>query len=527
MTTADPIPEVAPDPQGAQGFRQQMGQVSRQSAVFFAGSVFTAATAYLFKIYLARELGPEDLGIYALGMTIVGFLGIFNALGLPWAAVRFVAAYNATGKMDLLRGFLLRSTAVLLAGNLLLGATLLLLGPWIAVDFYHTPALKPYLGLFALIMILGVFTGFFGRTLDGYKRVTWHTIINNFIGSPLTMALTVVLVAFGMGLRGYVSAQIASAAIILTLMIAMVWKSTPKAARSFALKVASFEREVISFSGATVGLSLLGFVTSQADRVVIGFYLGAREVGIYAMAAAFVTFVTIIVRSVNQIFAPIVSDLHARRQFELLGRIFQTTTKWIVGFTVPLAAVMIAFAPSLMRIFGRDFEAGWPVLVIGTIGGLVSCAVGSSGTLLFMSGQQNTLIKINAAAAVIMLVLSLALTPRWGMAGAAVSSAVTVGVTNSWYVVEIRRRLGLSPYNRGYLRLIFPIAGTVLGAWFLRAEFGSTRPQWLVIGLALFLSYAVFSGLALLTGLDADDRMIGRAVWSRVRSIIPRAEVEV
>ena len=65
--------------------------------------------AYLFKIYLARVLGAEALGIYALGMTIVGLLGIFNALGLPYSAVRFVAAYSATGKLDLLRGFLGRS----------------------------------------------------------------------------------------------------------------------------------------------------------------------------------------------------------------------------------------------------------------------------------------------------------------------------------------------------------------------------------------------------------------------------------
>ncbi len=87
-----------------------MGHISRHSAVFFAGTIFTAAAGYLFKIYLARVLGAEALGIYALGMTIVGLLGIFNALGLPYSAVRFVAAYSATGKFDLLRGFLVRST---------------------------------------------------------------------------------------------------------------------------------------------------------------------------------------------------------------------------------------------------------------------------------------------------------------------------------------------------------------------------------------------------------------------------------
>jgi len=55
----------------AQKFRYEIGQISRQSAVFFAGTMFTSVAAYAFKIYLARALGAEALGIYALGMTAV------------------------------------------------------------------------------------------------------------------------------------------------------------------------------------------------------------------------------------------------------------------------------------------------------------------------------------------------------------------------------------------------------------------------------------------------------------------------
>src|SRR5271157_5025727 len=96
---SDPIVNALAD--GAtetQRFRSQVGHISRQSGVFFAGTVFTAAFGYLFKIYLARVLGPEDLGLYALGGTLIGFLGIFNALGLPQSAVRFVAEYQAAGR---------------------------------------------------------------------------------------------------------------------------------------------------------------------------------------------------------------------------------------------------------------------------------------------------------------------------------------------------------------------------------------------------------------------------------------------
>lgn len=58
-------------------------------------------------------IGAEALGIYALGMTIIGFVGVFGGLGLTQATVRFVPLYIATGKIDQLRGLLLRALAVL------------------------------------------------------------------------------------------------------------------------------------------------------------------------------------------------------------------------------------------------------------------------------------------------------------------------------------------------------------------------------------------------------------------------------
>src|SRR6476660_1093088 len=109
LNTTPEIPTVAE----AQKFRTQMGQISRHSAIFFAVMMFTAAAGYLFKVYLARVLGAEPLGLYALGMTIIGFVGVFNGLGLPQSAVRFVAAYNATGRYDELRGFLVRAVGAL------------------------------------------------------------------------------------------------------------------------------------------------------------------------------------------------------------------------------------------------------------------------------------------------------------------------------------------------------------------------------------------------------------------------------
>jgi O-antigen/teichoic acid export membrane protein len=510
-------------------FRQHMGKISRQSSVFFAGTIFTAGAGYLFKIYLARTLGAEALGTYALGMTIVGFLGIFNALGLPHAAVRYVSVYSATGKTEMLRSFLRNAALLLSAGNVLLAGVLLAAGPGLARRFYHTAALDPYLWMFALIMVLGAMNTFFGQVLAGFKDVAKRTIITNFVGTPGTMLFTVVLVAAGAGLWGYIFAQVASAVLVLGLLLAVMLRLLPARKREFPVPPRSgfpaLPREVVFFSAAAFGVSFLEFAMAQADKVLIGVYLNAHELGVYSVAAALVAFVPVVLQSVNQIFSPMIADLHARHQQVMLGRIFQTLTKWILGSTIPLVAGMVLFAPQLMGMFGPDFRHGWPILVIGAIGQLVNCAAGSVGYLLLMSGQQRRLVQIQAVVVSMIVLVNFTLVPRWGLMGAATGAALANIMTNVCYLSAVRKSLGLFPYNRSYLRMAAPVLGTMATLLIWRYFLGMALPGWALALSGVLLAYGIFVSLAMRMGLDEDDRLILQAVRARLGRAIPRMQV--
>jgi O-antigen/teichoic acid export membrane protein len=507
-------------------FRGEIGTISRQSAVFFVGTIFTAALSYVFKVYLARVLGAEDLGLYALGVTLIGFIGVFNTLGLPQSAVRFVAAYQAAGKFKELHALLWRGAGLLLAANVVLAAVLLTFGRFLAIHFYHSAALVQYLPLFALMMLFGVLSTFYGKVLAGYRDIKLRTLIVNFVGSPLNMFIAVLLISAGMGLRGYLIAQILSAAIVCLMLLVVVRQFTPTSARFSGQSGSSPERAVWSFSAVMLGVGFLEFLMNQVDKIALGFYWGARDVGVYSVAAAIVVYVPLVLGSVNQIFAPTISDLHTRGDHALLARLFQSLTKWVVGFTLPLALVIIVFARPLMRMFGHDFEAGWPILIIGTLGQLVNCGVGSAGYLLLMSGNEKRLIKVQIAMAVVMVACSVALVPVWGIVGAAVAAAITNVGMNAWNLLEVRQALGISPYNRGYWRLLPPTAATLAVTLVLKEYSYLFHRDWLAIGITLGLAYCVFSVIVLMGVLDADDRLIASAIWSRIRVMFARTGVE-
>ena len=514
-----PIPLV---PEKAD-FRTEMGRISRQSGIAFAGTIVTAALGYAFKIYLARVLGAEALGIYALGMTVAGLAGIFGGLGLTWAASRFPAAYVSTGRMEDLRAFMAWSVLILVGVNGMLAGGVIWMRHWVSVSFYHTPSLEGYLNLFAAILFLGALTTFFGQLLTGYKQVAKRTIIANFGGVLLTILFTVILLGLGKGLRGFVFAQVASAIVVLILLVWTVYRVTPMAARFAMTKLRYPPREMFTFAAAAFAMDIMGFLYGQTDKIILGVYLNARSVGVYAVAATIVAFVPIALQSVNQIFSPTIADLHARGEIELLNRLFQTLTKWVTGLTLPLVAVVVLFSPVLMRIFGRDFEAGWVILVIGAAGQLVNCATGSVGYLLLMSGNEKRLIRIQLVMAVATVALCLLFVPRLGIAGAALAAAMGNAGANALCLLEVKKILGLFPYNRSYWGLALPAAVALTATIGLRIGLRSVGPDIAVLVFTTMLVYLLFVGTALLSGLDADDRMIANAIWSRLRNFLPSA----
>jgi O-antigen/teichoic acid export membrane protein len=494
-----------------------MGQISRHSLTFFAGTIFTMGAGYLVKIYVARVLGAEQLGLYALGMTLVSLTQLVSNLGLQGTAARYIAVYNATRKFEDLRGFLTRSVGIVLSLTVVFSIGLVAAGGWIARRLYHAPGLGQYMTLFAVLTVLGAANTFHCQILAGFKDITKRTVITNFVGTPLVIFLTVLLLALGSGMRGYLWAQIGNSVVIVALLVVVAWRLTPPAARFSWRPLPPLDPEIKAFAAAAFGMSAIEFLVSQADKVLLGFYLSPALVGMYVVASTISGFIPLVLQSVNQIFAPLIADLHSRSRIDVLQRLFQTLTKWVLALTLPLVFVIITFAIPMMRIFGPAFEPGWPVLVIASVGQIVNCGVGSVGYLLLMSGNQRRLMKVQFVMVAISLLMNVTLIPVLGVVGAALAAASVNVAGNVWNLLEVRKALGIFPYNRSYFALAIPTMLSIGAGLLVKFYTVRTTQSWLGILSALVVSYAVFALFALKFSLADDDRMIAASAWAQVR----------
>jgi O-antigen/teichoic acid export membrane protein len=501
-------------------FRLHLSDIGRQSSISLAGTVFTLLLGYGFKVYLARELGPRLLGWNALGMGVYGMCKLLGEAGLPAAALRFAGVYGSLAKRASFTVFFWRALFGTMTGTALLCAAVVLARNWIANRLFHDPGLTPYLPLYAVLIPIGAASSFLTQTLCGFKMIARSTTISKFISFPLMIVFTIVALVLGLSLWGYVVAQIAGECFILILAGWSLCRAAPLRVQWYELRGAALPPEVRWYALAMMGMGVLGFVAGQADRLILGYYLSAKQVGIYAVAASAGGLCAIFLQALNSIFAPTIAMLHEQAEHALLLRLYQTLTKWILAVTLPIILTFLFFSRSIMGLFGPDFQAGWPVLVIITLGQIVNCGTGSVGYLLLMCGNQNRRVRVMLIMAVTMGAANLALIPVCGVAGAAAVSAAGTILSNITYLVMVRRTLRLFPYERSYWKLVAPAMAATAALWFVREHLALKWASISAVGFGFTVASVVFFGAFLCSGLTEDDRLIVNMAKRRLQAIV-------
>ena len=503
-----------------QSVRSSVGEISRQSALFFSSTLFALACNYFFKLFVARELGARLIGWNALGMGIYSIAKLTGQMGLPGSAIRFVSAYRSTGDFEQLSGFFWRGLAWSLAGGCSFAVGTYLLRHTLALRLFHEPALASYLPLYALLIPIGIGSTFLAGTLKAFQKAARPAAISNFVGLPIVILLSTIGLLLGFSLFAYIIAQLVGELVTLLLIGFELHKISNGALKARSHSLPRIARTARNFAISYMGIELIDFATNHADRLVIGYFLDSKQVGIYAVATSAGVLVTIVLRAISSVFSPMISSLHAQHKQKLLGHLYQIVTKWTLGLTLPLVFVLVFFADPLLSLFGSDFRAGWLVLTIMVAAEVVDCGVGSVGLLLMMSGNEKRYMRTQTVLAPVILGLKLVLIPSLGLMGAAVGSALGIAISNLAYLWQVKKYLGMQPLNRGYLRLIVPVLSAAIAAVMVRAvAMRVSLPAAPTIVLALILTYVVFGTLAAYA-LNQEEQTLATIAWQRTRSML-------
>jgi O-antigen/teichoic acid export membrane protein len=139
--------------------------------------------------------------------------------------------------------------------------------------------------------------------------------------------------------------------------------------------------------------------------------LGSREQEVALLAAAMQTggFIILLATATNRLYGPLVSRLIGRRDYsEILSTIKERHT-WIVPVTLVYLTVMVISGRRILRLFGAEFEAGYPALCLIAAGASISVWFAMAPNYLKFVGRNGQVLGIKAAAGLLNVALLVAL----------------------------------------------------------------------------------------------------------------------
>lgn len=389
---------------------------------------------------LARTLGTRGYGMYIYVLGWANVAGLLCALEFANAAVRFISAYAATNDLRSLRGFVRKShqivgtTTVTVA---LVGAAVILM--WRGMERETVFAFLAVCALFPLTSIIQLQ----GGILLGLKRVTQSQAPFQVM-RPALFAIMVIVVARMVGTDHFNPPQAVGLQLVATAaaLVATTW-SLRKEVRGglFGGDVLYHTGEWVRASVQFVAISIAQLVLStQADLLIIGVLLTKTDTGLYGAASQLATLVGFGANAIMVIAQPMIADLYARGELANLRRVAIQIVRLTLLASAPVFVVVVAIGPTLLHLYGREFMAAYPVLVILASSQLFAAVIGMLlGYLFTMTAHQQVATRIIGASAALNIVLTLILTPRFGTMGTASATAVSTIARTVALLVASRR----------------------------------------------------------------------------------------
>lgn len=424
--------------------RISLRSIVQKASISLAITVIGTGLGILMRLILARAVDTQAFGDFMYVMSWVNILVVVCLWGLEASSLRFVPGYHALSEFDKLNSFFvygLRRTTItaLVIGGILIAVTALLqhqMSRDLMFTFWIASLLIPINTIISLARSM----------LLAFK----HIVVAQLpwaILRPLFFLLVIAAIALlgnqSNAVEAFTIYTLLSTGILAFYLYALFSKTSVSVRSS---SVYPEEKALWDESAKQLlSQSVLRLFNSQTDVILIGFFLGTAEVGIYTAAVTVVLLLDFSLNAVNTVVAPIFSGLYSQGKIGELQQVVQLTARGVTTYAIVASILIFIGGKTLLGLFGPEFIAAYEALLILMAGRFVNSFAGSVGFLMTTSGHEHIATRILTLSAVTSIVLNFLLIPALGIVGAALANSIAMITWNVLMYINVKRRLGIDP----------------------------------------------------------------------------------
>lgn len=436
--------------------------------------VVERAFRFVKTMIIARILAPSDFGLFGIACLALDVLQTFTETGISSALIQ---------KKENIKDYLNTAWTIQIIRAVILCLTIYIFAVPIAQFFKNMQAV-PLMKIIALNMLFSGFvnigTVYFSKEIEFAKQR-----ILNFSQLTVEFIVTIIL-AFTLRnawalVWGMLAGRIANC-----IFSYVLHPYRPKF--HFELVKA---KELMHFGKWVFGLSIIVFLCTQGDGILIGRILGTTALGLYAMASAISNLpATEVTSLVSQIIFP----AYAKFQTDVkkLKHAYFNTLGLVSFITVPLTIGIIFLGKDFVAIFLKE---KWLPMVTAmqllALAGFIRSVVATGGCLFSAVGKPKRDFQMNVCRLLTMLISIYPLANFYGVNGVALSIVLSITATIPVWFFESKKITKAKVAD--YFFVFLPV---VLAAFFMVILILSSRIIFINVSI---VSFVVTSAIACLT----------------------------
>lgn len=396
--------------------------IAKGAGIFFVGMFVSKIFTYLYRLIIARGLGPDAYGVFSLCFAVISMVSALTIFGLPNAIERYVPYHKADKSK--VRGIIFFTLQIGLITGFAAMIILFFLSSILSINVFNNPQILDPLKIFLLsIPALSILT-LYESISRAFKKVEYPVYTRNIIYSVINLIAAGVSVYFGFGIIGIAYGFLISVLISLVCIFILVEQVAniifDKTKPSFIRK------EIMNFSWPLTLAGMFGLIIGWIDTIFLGYFMNETYVGLYNSAIPTVNLLLVIPSAVISILVPTTAELLSKQKMIEIKQSFLICSEWVFFINFPVFLVFILYPQQILNIlFGSAYTAAGTAFVILSIGFFMFSIIQPALKLLELLTKTRFYLVITASAAALNIILNVLLIPLYGINGAAIASAAS------------------------------------------------------------------------------------------------------
>lgn len=386
-------------------------------------------------LILARWLVPQDFGLVAMAMSVIGIVEVLTAFNFDLALIQNQQSrsehYNTAWTFQ-----------VMFFG----GCALLLILLSVPTSlFYQEPRLVEVICVLAISMAIQGFENvgvvMFRKNME-FGKDFWFLFTKKIAGFSVTVPLALIFQSYWALVFGTLASRITGVAMSYLVSAYRPWFTLEK------------RHELFHFSKWLVINNMLFFLRNRAADFVIGKFGGPHALGVYSIAFEISNLPsTELVQPINRAVFPGYAKM--AHDLPVLRRGYLDVVSMIALLTLPAAVGIMLTADLLVPVMlGPNWMETIPLIQVLAFYGAITAL--SSSPVFLALGKPRLTTYLTTALVVLLLPALVVLTSLYGSIGAAWACLVSVGVMYPILVIILCRDLemGLAEYLSALWRAV-------------------------------------------------------------------------